>query len=77
MNILQNLFMKDVYNKQELIKLQEENEEELFDLNQELHRKLGYTVNNQVFMEVSLHLLLKTHDTSEILEILQEFKQLK
>lgn len=75
-NILKVLFKEDIPNPNAFVHLKEENEQLHYDLNEELEKRLGYGVNKEVLAEMSLNLLLLTHDTSEIIELLETFNQL-
>ena len=77
MTFLKLFFMKDLHNGPAYLSLCELNKSTMAELNDDLQEKVGYQINEDVLKEISVHLLLCTHDTSEILEILQEFHQLK
>ena len=76
-NIIKTLLMQRVYNPPAYVKLKEENEELMEEFNEDIQDRLGYKFNPSIIKEISFNLLLISHDTSEILEVIEAFNQLK
>lgn len=76
-DILGTLFMNDVHNPHAFVELLEDNKADMEGLNDILMERLGYKVNREVLSNIALHMLLSTHDPSEIIELLEYFHQLK
>ena len=77
LNLLKTLFMNNLYNPPAFVRLAEENEELFEDFQYESKDRIGYNFNRECLSEISLNLLLISHDSSEIWEILEAFGQLR
>lgn len=69
--------MVKIYNPYGYEKLVRENHEEFNLFNNHMENDLGYRFNYNVLKEIAVHLLLKTHDDLEVLEVIQMMQQLK
>lgn len=77
MSLIKTLLGKDIWNGPVLAQIEQENNHQLNMLHEALTEKLGYDVNDEVIKTLALKRMLECYNTSEIVNILKHFKQLK
>lgn len=75
--VLKYIIRKDIYNIPVLLKLDEENDNQLEKLHEVFIEVLGYDVNDEVLKTIALKRLLECYNSKEIITILKYFQQLK
>lgn len=77
MSLLSVLLGRNIWNAPVLNMIEQENNHQLNMLHEALTEKLGYDVNDEVIKTLALKRMLECYNTSEIVNILKHFKQLK